>query len=210
MLAHVYWLGGGPGAGKSTIARRLATDHGLRLYDTDRAMPDHARRGTPQDSPELARFAAMDMDERWLNRSPQTMLDTFHWFRGEGFPLIVEDLHALPPGPPVVAEGFRLLPHLVRPIAAPGHAVWLLPSAEFREAAFARRGSTWKIPGRTSDPPRARRNLLERDRMFDERIRAEAERLGLPVIEVTTAVSEAELTALVAENFGLTGCAGSA
>jgi adenylate kinase family enzyme len=61
MLAHVYWLGGGPGAGKSTIARRLATDHGLRLYDTDRAMPDHARRGTPEDSPELARFAAMDM-----------------------------------------------------------------------------------------------------------------------------------------------------
>ena len=209
MLTHVYWIGGSPGAGKSTIARRLTAGCGLHLYDTDEAMADHARRSTPEDSPELARFAAMDMDERWLDRSPQTMLDTFHWFRGEGFPLIVEDLRALPPVPPVVAEGFRLLPHLVRPVAAPGRAVWLLPSADFREAAFARRGSTWKIPGRTSDPPRARRNLLERDRMFDERIRAEVERLGLPAIEVTTGVTEAGLTARVAEIFGLTGCAGS-
>jgi hypothetical protein len=55
----------------------------------------------------------MSMDERWVNRSPETMLETFHWFRGEGFGPIVEDLLALPAEPGVVAEGFRLLPHLV-------------------------------------------------------------------------------------------------
>ena len=53
MLTHVYWIGGGPGAGKSTIARRLAAGCGLHLYDTDEAMADHARRSTPEDSPEL-------------------------------------------------------------------------------------------------------------------------------------------------------------
>ena len=41
----------------------------------------------------------MDMDERWVNRSPGTMLETFHWFRGEGFGLIVEDLLRLPAEP---------------------------------------------------------------------------------------------------------------
>jgi len=34
----------------------------------------------------------MSMDERWVDRSSQTMLETFHWFRGEGFDLIIEDL----------------------------------------------------------------------------------------------------------------------
>lgn len=34
-LRHVYWLGGGSGAGKSTIARRIAAHHGLHVYDTD-------------------------------------------------------------------------------------------------------------------------------------------------------------------------------
>ena len=68
-LRHVYWIGGGSGAGKSTIARRLAARHGLRLYATDEVMADHARRGVLADNPFLAAFAAMDMDERWVSRS---------------------------------------------------------------------------------------------------------------------------------------------
>jgi len=95
-LRHVYWIGGGSGAGKSVIAGRLAARHGLRLYATDEVMADHARRSTPEDCPFLSEFVAMDMDERWVSRSPETMLETFHWFRGEGFGLIVGDLLRLP------------------------------------------------------------------------------------------------------------------
>src|SRR5262249_57891063 len=79
-LRDVYWIGGGSGAGKSTIARRLAARHGLRLYATDEVMADHGRRTSPVDSPFMARFAAMDMDERLVSRSPPTMLETFGWF----------------------------------------------------------------------------------------------------------------------------------
>lgn len=52
----------------------------------------------------------MDLDKRWVNRSPETMPETFHWFRGEGFGLIVEDFLRLPREPGVIVEGFRLLP----------------------------------------------------------------------------------------------------
>lgn len=146
-LRHVYWIGGGSGAGKSTIARRLADRRGWHLYATDDVMGDHARRTTPEDAPFLHKFIAMDMDERWVNRSPQTMLETFHWFRGEGFGLIVEDLLRLPREPCVVVEGFRLLPHLVKPLlAVPEHAVWLLPTPEFRQAAIRGR----ETPGKAS------------------------------------------------------------
>jgi hypothetical protein len=134
------------------------------------------------------------------------MLETFHWFRGEGFGLIVEDLLGLPelPGPGVIAEGFRLLPRLVRPLLAePGHAVWFLPTPGFRRAAFESRGSLLRIAGRTSDPDRALRNLLERDRMFTGRLREEAARLALPVIEADTTMTEDGLVERVAETFGL-------
>ena len=203
-LGHVYWIGGGSGAGKSTIARRLAARHGLRLYATDAVMADHARRSAPGDCPFLAGFAAMDMDQRWVNRSPETMLDTFHWFRGEGFGLIVEDLLRLPPGPGVIAEGFRLLPRLVQPLlAVPGRAVWLLPAPGFRRAALGSRGSLWQIAGKTSDPQRAARNLLERDQMFTERLREEASGLALRVIDVDSTMTEDDLAARVTEAFGL-------
>jgi len=203
-LRHVYWVGGGSGAGKSTIARCLAARHGLRLYVTDDVMADHARRSTPADSPFLREFAAMDMDERWVSRSPEVMLETFHWFRGEGFGLIIDDLLRLPVQPGVLAEGFRLLPHLVRPLLAePGRAVWLIPTPAFRRAAFESRGSLWEIARKTSDPGRALRNLLDRDRMFTERLAAEARRLGLGVVEVDVAVSADELAKRVAGALGL-------
>lgn len=87
----------------------------------------------------------MDMDERWVNRFPETILETFHWFRGEVFDLIVEDLLLLPCEPGVIAEGLRLLPRLVEPLLPePGHAVWLLPTANFRRAVFeSRGGAAW-------------------------------------------------------------------
>jgi hypothetical protein len=96
---------------------------------------------TPQQAPLLSRFKAMDMDERWVKRSPQTMLESFHWFQGELFGLITEDLLRFPAEPGVIAEGFRLLPRLVKPLLAePDHAIWLLPTPGFRRAAFASRG----------------------------------------------------------------------
>ena len=194
-LRHVYWIGGGSGAGKSTLARRLADHHGWRLYATDDVMRDHARRTTPEEAPFLHRFMAMDMDERWVNRSPETMLETFHWFRGEGFGLIVEDLLRLPQEPCVVVEGFRLLPQLVKPLlTAPEQAVWLLPTSEFREAALRSRavpgeGFVWK----TSDPAKAGRNIAERDHIFTMRLQQETERLGLRSIRVDVAMTEDDL-----------------
>jgi hypothetical protein len=91
-LQNVYWIGGGSGAGKSTIARSIAAQHGLNVYSTDDMMADHARRSSPENCPLLHAFIAMDLDERWVNRSPEVMLETFHWFQGEGFERIVEDL----------------------------------------------------------------------------------------------------------------------
>lgn len=202
-LEHVYWIGGGSGAGKSTITRRLAAAYGMRTYLTDDVLRDHHRRSTAEDSPFLAEFAAMGMDDRWLNRSPETMLETFHWFRGEGFELIVDDLRSLPSGPPVIADGFRLLPHLVEPLLTrPQQAVWLIPTPEFRRAAFDHRGSLWTIANRTTNPGKALRNLLERDRMFTERVRRAATGLGLTVIDVDIPMTEDELASEVAHSFG--------
>jgi hypothetical protein len=205
-LRHVRWLGGGSGAGKSTSARRLASEYGLRLYDTDEAMAAHAARSTPAEAPLLHAFMAMDMDKRWVNRSPDEMYETFHWFRGEGFGLIVDDLLAEPQEPLILVEGFRLLPRLIAPLLSlPDQAVWLAPTPDFRRAAFASRASTWKIPNKTSDPERALANLLARDQRFTEEGAREADALGLSLIEVTGALSVEELTARVGARLGLDG-----
>lgn len=203
-LRHVRWIGGGSGAGKSTVAGQLAADYGLRLYRCDDVIADHARRANSADTPLLQAFLAMDMDERWLNRSPSEMFETFPWFRGEGFDLIVGDLLVLPQEPPLLVEGFRLLPRLVAPLlSAPDQAVWLVPTPVFRRLAFDSRGFTWDIPRKTSDPQRALSNLLARDQRFTDEVRDQAAALHLPVIEVDGALSIEALTQRVADCLSL-------
>ena len=203
-LRHVYWIGGGSAAGKSTTARRIAAQHRLNLYTTDDVMSHHASRGVSEDSPLLSKFMAMDMDERWIQRSPKIMLETFPWFQGECFDLIVEDLLRLPRRPGLIVEGLRLLPHLVKPLLAmPRRAIWLLPTPDFRKAVFERRGPAWGFFLKTSDPERALLNLLERDQMFTDRLRRETKHLELPAIDVDTRMTEDDLVERTNELFGL-------
>lgn len=204
-LQHIYWIGGGSGAGKSTIARRIADQHGLRVYSTDDVMADHARRSSPEDCPLLHEFMVMDMDQRWLERSPKIMFETFHWFRGECFNLIIEDVLSLPREPGVIVEGFRLLPRLVKPLLSESNrAVWLLPTPGFRQTVIeSRGGSTWGFLGKTTNPEKALRNLLERDRLFTDVLREETTRLGLPAVEVDAVMSEEDLVKRVTDVFQL-------
>ena len=203
-LRHVRWIGGGSGAGKTTVARKLVAEHGLRLYSCDDAIAAHVSRSNPADEPLLHAFLGMDMDERWVNRSPAVMFGTFPWFRGEGFDLIVEDLLALPQEPLVIVEGFRLLPHLVAPLLSrPDQAIWLTPTSEFRRVAFDSRGFTWDIPRKTSNPERALSNLLARDQFFTDQVFKEATAQRLPTIIVDGTLSDDDLTQRVGASLGV-------
>ena len=55
--------------------------------------------------------------------------------------MIVDDVLCLSREPGVIVEGFRFLPHLAKPLlAVQRHAVWLLPTPEFRQAVIDSRG----------------------------------------------------------------------
>lgn len=61
----------------------------------------------------------------------------------------------------------------------------------------------WEIAGKTCNPGRAVHDLLERDRMFTDRLRRDLQQLGLPTIEIDIAMTEDDLARRVTEVFGL-------
>ena len=97
------------------------------------------------------------------------------------------------------------MPHLVKPlVSVSSHAIWLLPTPEFRQAVIKNRGgSAWSFLARTTDPERALRNLLERDRMFTDILREKTARLDLRSIDVDIMTTEDDLTKRVTDLFGL-------
>jgi hypothetical protein len=203
-LAHIRWLGGGTGAGKTTIARLLAKRSGVPIYSTDMTFSAHGSELGPIVAPRLDRFRQMSMDERWVVRDPAEMYRTFPWFHGEGFELLVEDLRRLPADRIVLVEGFRLLPDLVRPLLCDSRAaVWLIPTRSFRQAAFAARERVEAFWRRTSDPERALHNLLARDDIFTTEIAAAASRDGLRTVAIDGSRDAVATAAAIADQFGL-------
>jgi 2-phosphoglycerate kinase len=205
-LDHVRWVGGGSGAGKTTVTRLLAERFGVVCYSTDATINIHSGRLEATAAPLLERFRRMSMDERWVQHDPVTMYATFPWFHGEGFDLLIEDLREMPTDRPILVEGFRLLPHLVRPYVSNGrHAVWLVATAGFRQAAFSQRRPAEAFWMRTTDPEQALANLLERDRIFSDKVARETERNGLEALSVDGTRSVESLAAELASRFGLHG-----
>ena len=201
-LSHVVWIGGGTGAGKSSIAIALAERHGLERYNYDwHDSRSHSERTRADRHPPRAAFLAMSMDERWVSRTPEAMARAEVTEFAERFEMVLEDLAALD-APRVVAEGFGLLPELVAPhLLDRRHAVFLVPTPAVRERNYALRG--WVGIEGTSDHARASRNKLERDALLTEQVRRAARSLDLVTVALDGSQTLDEVVAVVEQHFQL-------
>lgn len=165
MASSRIWIGGGTGAGKSTVARALAVEHGLRRFAVDAFWYAYdARWGQPRKSP----------DEQWLETPPDVQAVEFEETSRRMLGYALDDLAALPEVPTVV-EGPQILPDLVPP---GDQAVFLDPTPEFQRRVLEQRS----MP--SSDPARALQARLVKDRLYSDRVAALARERGFPVVLV--------------------------
>ncbi|MEV0386600.1 hypothetical protein [Nonomuraea sp. NPDC050643] len=204
-LAHVRWVAGGTGTGKSTLSRVLAERYDVLVYDGDLAERGYVRRCTPQRQPHLDALLRTPLEQRWAGRTPEEIFLAMPSLHGETFGFVVEDLLALPTDRPVVVDDFRTLPTEVAPLLTrPEQAVFLLPTPEFRRRALG---------DRFADTDRARANWgdvdhaeafamrLARDELWDREVRRQALELDLPILEVDGSQDVARLAGRLAAMF---------
>ncbi len=197
--AHVFWIGGSPCAGKTSIADALAAKYQGNVYHFDRMEKNHIARSNEATNPDLMAFLAMDMDQRWLTRSPDAMARNAIASWQARFPLVLEDVRALPMNIPLFAEGPGLFPECVAPLLInPQQAVWLVTTARFCMAVRRQRGGS--ALG-TSDPARALRNIVQRDLRMARYVKRQATVRQLICHEVDGSRSLAQMIALVEEQF---------
>jgi hypothetical protein len=202
-VRQALWIGGGQWAGKSTVARILAIRHGVTAYHydyhdarghNDRRLARRVRLGEPVAEP--------DPDRTWVHTPPEEMAaETLR-----GFPIrfewVLDDLRALVSGRPVIAEGWGLRPELVRPFTdSPERMVVMVPTEQFRQYQLRTLGRAGRVGHPVSDPERAWRNRLARDRLVAEDAVRSARRLGVPVVEVDGSRDAEAVADLVGDHF---------
>jgi len=201
----VLWIGGAQWAGKTSVARILSERHGLQLYQYDyHDSRGHAARAAarPDLYPHLNLQRRLPAEVRWVQRTPEEMAaDDLRAF-DERFRMTVEDLSALPASPTVLAEGWGLRPGLLAPLLdSPRRAIFLVPSDRFRERQLAQLPRAGRVSLPTSDPDRAQRNRLDRDRLLTTELVGSARLLSLRTVTVDGTLNVDEVADLVAEHF---------
>ncbi len=195
------WIGGPPGAGKTTVASRLARRHGLRLYSCDTATWDHLDRAIAGGVSAAVQWESMTPVERWERSSPEEMLERS--FLDERGRMVLEDLEALPQRPVVVAEGSALPPSAVSQGAVErARAVWLIPTPEFQDRQLAAAAVSMgqatlyrlvrQVLERQAREFDASRLVVDGRRALDETVALVEERFADTLAEGPVADSEAE------------------
>ena len=191
-LAHVLWIGGPPGSGKTAVATRLARRHGLRWYSSDTRTWEHRDRALRAGSLAARRWEAMTPEERWALPPPEMLELSLHRERGR---MVVADLEALPRAPVVVAEGSALPASAVSSgVADRARVVWLLPRRGVQRARLVER--------RTAPGPLALYLLL------GETLEREAREHDVPVLTDDGSLAVDALVAAVEDRFAAALAAG--
>jgi hypothetical protein len=170
----MLWVGGGQGAGKTTLSWRLSRATDLPLHRVDLWTYDHQARMPADES----------LDEQ-LARGPEAAADAFESRSRLRLELVLDDIAARDLGEvPVIVEGPQLMPGFAAQLP-PGWCVWLLPDpARTRVTREGRMAKEETLAGRPV-AGRSRASLvLQRDVMLTRRIREGAAIAERPVIEV--------------------------
>lgn len=203
-LQHVYWIGGSPCSGKSSIADQLAVRHGWQVYHCDQSFDVHVERATPERQPWLGRVRTLVWDDFWMRPQDVQLRNVIEGY-AEEFPMILDDLLALSVDRPIVAEGTALLPELVSEVlTVPRQAIWIVPTADFQREYYPRRGA-WvqAVLDQCRQPEQALHNWMNRDIATAEHVLREAAARGFPVIVVDGSRSIEDNRRLVERHFGL-------
>ena len=170
----MLWIGGGQGAGKSTLSWHLSRAHDLPLHRVDLWAYDHRAR--------LPAGGSLDQE---LARGAESAAAAFESHSRLRLALILDDVMERDLGQvPAIVEGPQLMPGFAAPLP-PGWGVWLLPDpARTRAVRAARRANEAALGGRGPAGGDRARLIADRDAILTSRLREGAALAGRPVIEV--------------------------
>ena len=177
---------GGQWAGKTSVCGILSERYGLTHYHYD----FHSARGH-EDRRKMAQLSRgepiteFDPEAHYVTATPEESTAMAMATFPERFEWVLDDLRGLVTPLPVIADGWGLRPELILPITgAPERILVMVPTDGFRRQQAAIVPRAGALGHRVSDPEKAQRTRMERDRLIAADAVATARQHGIRVFEV--------------------------
>lgn len=201
-LENVFWLGGSPCAGKSSIAGILKNRFNINIYRVDVEFEAHRKKFNPEQHPSLDRWENSNWDKRWMQPVDNLVQDVIKCY-SEHFSLVLEDVLAFPGNKRLLVEGTALLPREVfKVLPKRGKVIWVVPTFDFQKEKYSQREWVFETLNNCREPETAFENGMRRDAEFANFVASEVKELNLEWLLVDGSKTIEENAATVAKHFG--------
>ena len=195
---EVFYIGGSPCSGKSTVAEALAERYDLVYFKVDDYLEAFTAQGAEAGLPVCQRIQRMSAEETWM-RPPRIQCQEELDYYQEIFPFVMEKLTALR-APRIIAEGAAFLPYLMTNNA---HYVAITPSRTFQITRYRERPWVPHVLQDCTDKEQAFANWMARDALFAAEVRRQCSLLDLPHLLTDGSVSQETRLKQVTAQFNL-------
>ncbi len=202
-LKKIYFIGGSPCSGKSTIAEKMSATYGLSYFKVDDYLENYVKKGEQSGKEICTRQSHMSPEQIWM-RPPVLQNEEELQFYREIFEFILKDLENMDSLNGIITEGAAFLPELMQKIDVDQkHYVNITPTVEFQCVHYRERPWVPYVLQECSDKEKAFSNWMERDALFAEYVRNQAERMGYQTFQIDGKKGSEEIELLVSQIFGL-------
>lgn len=163
MGRRIWFIGGSPCSGKSTVAERISSDCNAYYFKAGDYPEDLISLAAAKGLPVCGRIRQMTADEIWL-RSPKEQCEEEFLIYEEIAGFLFEKLNAVE-ADTVIAEGAAFTPDIMKRIKA-DHYLCMIPTPEFQISHYRMREWVRYVLQDCTDKESAFDNWMQRDILF--------------------------------------------
>ncbi|MCM1989033.1 hypothetical protein [Oceanirhabdus seepicola] len=199
----IYWIGGSPCCGKSTISEMLVKEFGFEMYKCDDYLERYIQLGVENGVEIMKKVKSMNLDETWFRDIEEQVEDEFKFYR-EALKIIVADLEKNYKGKSVLVEGAVILPEFIKNNGIDNsNYICMVPTKEFQIDNYSKREWVKYYLDGCSDTKKAFENWMKRDVEYAKIVKENAKDYGMNVIVVDGSKSIEDNYLRVKKLFGL-------
>lgn len=198
---NIYYIGGSPCAGKSTVAELLAQKYDLYYFKVDDFLDKYMEQAAVYGGV-CAKLMTLSGDGIWMRDPVLQCAEEFAYY-DEVFPFVQADLRAIA-SDAVITEGAAFVPQLMHKIGVPqDRYISITPTPEFQVEHYRQRPWVPHILRECREPDEAFARWMRRDMLFAEDVQRQCAQFRYASIVNDGYISIDEMCAAVERQFGL-------
>ncbi len=202
-MAKIYFIGGSPCSGKSTIAEMISEQYGLYYFKVDDYLEAYIGRGNALNKPFSTQVSELSADEIWMREPMIQNKEELEIYR-EIFGFIMEDLSKIEAPNGIITEGAAYLPDLMNEMQVDANSyICIVPTRNFQYHHYKLRPWVPEVLKDCTDKEQAFENWMERDSLFAVQIKDDADKLGYRTIIIDGTIGPNQIYQQVVKWFNL-------